>query len=381
MTELALLIQNHIPEADVFDPVGLVNHFARTIRREMNFAREGRTVEEFARFFRNDATLFVPKVHWELTSEAVLTMDFVEGCRLDDRAALATRGIQSAFLAANGARIFMKMAFEIGVFHGDPHPGNIRVLPDGTICLLDFGMVGILDDDKRELLVDLFVAVQRHDVSRAVEMVLSLGQPFRPIDTPLLRADVRDFIENYYGVPLEQLRVGRMLSDFAAVMLHHGIRCPADLMLLIRCLVTLEGVGRDLDPSFNLAAHLAPFVERIVTERYSPRHMVDQFVQESRNLARLARDVPHYVGRSLEKLSKDELKVQFEHTGLDRLMTELDRSSNRVVIGVVVSALILASALVLRSGAQPVWFTVPLFVLSSLLGVWLIYGVFRSGRL
>ncbi len=381
MTELALLIQNHIPEADVFDPVGLVNHFARTIRREVNFSREGRTVEEFSRYFRNDATLVIPKVHWDLTAEAVLTMDFIEGCRIDDRATLASRGIQSPFLAANGARIFMKMAFEIGVFHGDPHPGNMRVLSDGTICLLDFGMVGILDDEKRELLVDLFVAVQRHDVGRAVELVLALGQPFRPIDRPLLRADVRDFIENYYGVPLEQLHVGRMLTDFAAVMLNHGIRCPADLMLLIRCLVTLEGVGRSLDPSFNLAAHLAPFVERIVSERYSPRHMVDGFLEESRKLGRLARDVPFYVGRSLEKLSKDELRVQFEHTGLDRLMTELDRSSNRVVIGLVVSALILSSSLVLRTGSEAIWFSVPLFVLSSLLGIWLIYGVFRSGRL
>jgi ubiquinone biosynthesis protein len=172
-----------------------------------------------------------------------------------------------------------------------------------------------------------------------------------------------------------------MLTDFAAVMLHHGIRCPADLMLLIRCLVTLEGVGRSLDPAFNLAAHLAPFVERIMSERYSPRHMVDGFLDESRKLARLARDVPHYVGRSLEKLSKGELRVQFEHTGLDRLMTEVDRSSNRVVIGLVVSALILASSLALRTGSESVWFSVPLFVLSSLLGIWLIYGVFRSGRL
>ncbi|HEV7999079.1 MAG TPA: AarF/ABC1/UbiB kinase family protein, partial [Planctomycetaceae bacterium] len=144
---------------------------------------------------------------------------------------------------------------------------------------------------------------------------------------------------------------------------------------------TLEGVGRNLDPSFNLAGHLAPFVEQIVSERYSPRHMVDQVFNESRNMGRLLRDVPRYVGRSLEKLSKDELRVQFEHTGLDRLMTELDRSSNRVVIGLVVSALILSSALVLRTGSESVWFTVPLFVLSSLLGIWLIYGVFRSGRL
>ena len=239
----------------------------------------------------------------------------------------------------------MKMAFEIGLFHGDPHPGNIRVLSDGSICLLDYGMIGVLEDDKREFLVDLFLAITHRNLNRAVDLIQIIGQPFRPIDTPLLRADVRDFIENYYGVPLERLKVGRMLSDFVAVLLNHGIRCPADLMLLVRCLVTLEGVGRDLDPSFNLAAELAPFMERVVSERYNPRRMIDRLTDETRMLAGLARDIPRYVGRSLEKLSKDELKVQFEHTGLDRLITELDRSSNRVVIGVVMSSLIISSSL------------------------------------
>jgi ubiquinone biosynthesis protein len=381
MTELALLVERHIPEADIFDPVGLVNHFARTIRRELNFSREARSIEEFARLFRNDPTIAVPKVDWELSSEAVLTMEFIDGCRIDDREALAAVHVNPADLAKRGARIFMKMAFEIGLFHGDPHPGNLRVLPDGRIGLLDYGMIGVLEEEHRELLVDLFLAITNRNLNRTVETLLAIGQPFRPIDTPLLRADVRDFIENYYGVPLERLKVGRMLTDFVNVLLIHGIRCPADLMLLVRCLVTLEGVGRDLDPQFNLAAELAPFMEKVVTERYNPKRMVDRISDEARTLAGLARDVPRYIGRSLEKLSKDELKVQFEHTGLDRLITELDRSSNRVVIGLVMASLIVSSALVIRSGYAPLWFSIPIFVLSSFLGIWLIYGVFRSGRL
>ena len=276
----------------------------------------------------------------------------------------------------------MKMAFEIGLFHGDPHPGNIRVLADGSICLLDYGMIGVLEDEKREVLVDLFLAITHRNLNRAVDLIQIIGQPFRPVDTPMLRADVRDFIENYYGVPLERLKVGRMLSDFVAVLLNHGIRCPADLMLLVRCLVTLEGVGRDLDPSFNLAAELAPFMERVVSERVQPASHVRSAGRRNATAGGTARrDVPRYIGRSLEKLSKDELKVQFEHTGLDRLITELDRSSNRVVIGVVMSSLIIASALVLRAGYAPLWFSVPAFVLSSFLGIWLIYGILRSGRL
>jgi ubiquinone biosynthesis protein len=229
----------------------------------------------------------------------------------------------------------------------------------------------------------LFVAVCRQDVRAAVEVIQMIGQPLRPIDPPLLRADVRDFVENYYGVPLEKLKVGSMLTDFVGILAAHSIRCPGDLMLLIRALVTLEGVGRDLDPNFNLAEHLAPFVEHVVRERYSPKRLAERVASETRLFARLARNVPVNLARTLEKLSKDDLRVQFEHRSLDHLITELDRSSNRIVIGLVLASLIVASALIIRSGGGVTfnWVSVLVFLPSSLLGAWLIYGVFRSGRL
>jgi len=381
MTELSVLIQRHVPEAEVFDPVGLVQHFARTIRRELNFAREGRTIDEFARLFRSDATLYVPAVYWDLTTEAVLTMELVDACRVSEREAMAANNICPREIAANGAHIFMKMAFEFGVFHGDPHPGNIRIFPDGSIALLDYGMVGLLEEEKREQLVDLFMAITRQDVRTAVNVIQSVGEPYRQIDVPLLRADVRDFVENYYGLPLERLNIGNMLTDFVSILLNHRIRCPGDLMLLIRALVTLEGVGRDLDPQFNLASELAPHVERIVRERYNPKRVTSRLLEESHTLLRLAHTMPRNLGTTLEKLSKNELQIQMQHTGIEHLISELDRSSNRLVIGLVLSSLIVASALIIRTGADILWFSIPAFVLSSLLGIWLIYGVFRSGRL
>lgn len=281
MHEIAVLIERHIAEARIFDPVGLVNHFARSIRRELNFAREGRTMDEFRRLFRQDATLYVPHVFWELTTDAVLTMEFIDGLRIDETEAQAACGLSPADLAANGARIFMKQAFEFGVFHGDPHPGNIRIRRDGTICLLDYGMVGMLDERMREQLIDLLLAVSQQDVDAAVKLVLQLGEAGREIDRPLLQVDMRDFVVNYYGVELERLNVGRMLSDFVSILANHGIRCPGSLMLLIRALVTLEGIGRGLDPAFNLATHLQPFVERMVRARYHPLRMAERMWSES----------------------------------------------------------------------------------------------------
>src|SRR4029078_7286380 len=145
---------------------------ARAIRREINFAREGRTMDEFRRLFRNDATLSIPAVCWEQTTEAVLTMDFIDGLKISDREELIAAGLLPGEIAANGARIFMKMAFEFGFFHGDPHPGNIRVLHSGVIGLIDYGMVGRLEDEKRDQLIDLFLAVTQGNVRTCVEQVL-----------------------------------------------------------------------------------------------------------------------------------------------------------------------------------------------------------------
>ncbi len=381
MQELAALIERHIPEAEVFDPVGLVKQFARTIRREMNYTREARTMDEFQRLFRNDATLSVPQVHWDLSCESILSMEFIDGYRVDETEELARLGISRADVAANGAAIFMKQAFELGVFHGDPHPGNIRVLDDGSICLLDYGMVGAIDDEQRERLIDLFMAIARRDVKRAVELIQKIGEPFRPIDRTLLQADVRDFVENYYGLTLDRLNVGNVLSDFVNIMAIHGIRCPSDLMLLIRALVTLEGVGRDLDPAFNFAELLAPFIERTIRERYSPTRIAGRVFSEFQTFARVAHDMPIHIGRTIEKLSRDELKIQLEHRRLEHLITEVDRSSNRVVVSVVMASLILSSALVMDNGRTGAIIAGTVFVLSSMLGIWLIYGVFRSGRL
>lgn len=398
MHEIAVLIDRHIAEARIFDPVGLVNHFARTIRRELNFAREGRTMDEFRRLFRQDATLYVPAVFWELTTDAILTMEYIDGYRLDELAERTTVAVLPApsggscqipvitpinpsSVAANGARIFMKQAFEFGVFHGDPHPGNIRIRHDGTICMLDYGMIGMLDEETRERLIDLLVAISQQNVEAAVKLVLQVGEPYREIDRPLLQIDMRDFIANYYGIPLERMNVGRLLSDFVAILSNHAIRCPGSLMLLIRALVTLEGIGRQLDPEFNMATHLQPFVERLMKQRYQPARIAERLYDESRKMLELAHEMPIHLNQMMKKISTNELRVHLDHRNLDHFILEMERSSNRLVVGMVVSALIMASALILAGKVSSVWISVPIYVSSSLLAMWLIFGIFRSGRL
>jgi ubiquinone biosynthesis protein len=192
---------------------------------------------------------------------------------------------------------------------------------------------------------------------------------------------VQDFIETYYGVELERLNVGSMLNDFISILVQHGLRCPADLMLLIRAVITLEGVGRTLDPRFNLATEIAPFVERIVRSRYEPQRIVERTLGDAKAVMGALHDLPGQLGRTLQKLATDDLRIQLEHRKLDNVVNEFDRSSNRIVVGLITSSLIVASALVLRAGTGNYWLAALSFLASCLFGAWVVWGIMRSGRL
>ena len=281
MAELAILIHRHVPEAEIIDPIGLVRNFDRSIRRELNFLREARTLQEFDRLFHRDASLYVPQVYEELCTEDVLVMEYIEGYRVDEIESNEFLRKQKTQIAANGARIFLKQAFEFGLFHGDPHPGNIRILKDGSICLLDYGMVGTLDETTRDQLIDLFVSIATKDERKGLRTILRLGRPSREVDERLLRSDFRDFVETYYGYSLDKVDIGNLLSDFISILSTHGIRCPGDLMLLIRGIVHLEGSARKIDPEFNLAEHMVPYVKRLLRDRYRPGYLWEKFRNEA----------------------------------------------------------------------------------------------------
>ena len=381
MQDIAGLMARNIPETELFDPEGLVNHFGRSVRRELNLLREMRTMQEFKRMFSQDASLYVPNVYPEYCAETVLTMEFIQGIRPDELEQYPYLVNHRQQIAINGARIFLKQAFEHGVFHGDPHPGNVRIKDDGSICLLDYGMFGSLDDNTRDLLIDLLLAISTQNVHEIIRVILALGESPQHVDQGLLEIDIRDFLSAYYNVPLTQLDVGHLLSDFMGILMTHRIRCPGDIMLLIRALVHLESCGRHLDPEFNFAEVLYPFVTKLLQKRYHPARVLQRALHDLNQLAKITRDIPVQTQKLLQQFNQGKVKLELEHKNLDRLVTELDRSGNRLVIGMIVSSLIVSSSLVIRSGSTQSWFTVSIFVISSLLGIWLIYGIFRSGQL
>jgi ubiquinone biosynthesis protein len=381
MIDFSILIARNIPESEVFDPVGLVEHFKRVIRREINFTREARAMQEFHRLFRDDATLYVPKVYSDYTHDSMLVIEYIDGLKTNQLHTIPALDKRRDIIASNVARVFIKQTFDLGVFHADPHPGNVRILKNGTLCLLDYGIIGRLEERTRGLLIDLLCVIPERNVDKGVSVILKLGHPMHSVDRALLAVDFQDFVDAYFDVPLSQMNLGEILTDFVRILSSHGIVCPADLLLLIRALVGLEGAGRQLNPGFNLADVLLPSIKRLVRRRYHPKRMLRGAINDLSRLIMTAQELPHDIHRTLDKLNRNDLRIHLHHEHLDRLITELDRSGNRIVIGLIISSMVVASALIIRTSPADSWISSIVFIISALLGMWLIYGIFRSGRL
>jgi len=383
---LAYLVEQHIPTVALYNPVGLVKEFRRNIMREMNFTREGRTVDRFAANFADSSTVYTPKVFWDYTGDIVLTMEYVPGIKISELDKLKAQGYDLKEIARRGADSFLKQVLDFGLFHADPHPGNVFILPDQVICMLDYGMVGHLGQDLKDQLVDLLQALLNKDVDSIISQLLYSGELADNSDLKNLRRDLHDFIDDYYDIVLQDIKVGKLLSEFIEILTHYRIHFPADFMMLAKALIIMEGVGLQLDPDFNMVSYMRPYVNKLVLERYNPKNMAAQAGRLVQAYSSLAKSLPSDIKEFLNRINRNQFKIDLEHRGLDKLANDLDRSSNRVSFAVVIGSLVVGSSLVMQIDKGPMIFGFPIlgllgYSIAGLLGLWLAVGIVRSGRL
>jgi ubiquinone biosynthesis protein len=383
---LAYLIERHLPTGDLLDPIKIVKEFRRTISREMDFAREGYTIDRFAANFADDPTMHVPHVFWDYTGESVLTMEFIDGIKVSDSSRLASAGADPKIIARYGADAFLKQVLVHGFFHGDPHPGNIFVLENNIICMLDFGMVGRLDETLKFQLVDLLMAVLHRVVELFISQLIFSGELSDETRAKDLQRDLSEMIDDYYDLPLQEVNAGKLLADFVEILVEYRIKFPADLMLLAKALVTMEGVGRQLDPEFNMIVHLRPFMEKLFRERKAPASITREFTRTFIAYGALARSFPRDFKEFINRINRNKFKIDLEHRGLERLISDLDKSSNRLSFSLLIAALIVGSSLIMQTEKGPLLFGFPIlgflgYSIAGFLGLWLAIAILRSGRL
>lgn len=350
---LAASAERHWADAELFVPSELVRQFARSIRREQDFTREARVVERFAANFAGSQTLVVPRVHWSHTCAAVLTLDFLDGVKVSDLEGLRLQGSDPALVARRGADAILQQVLQDGLFHADPHPGNILVQPGSVICLLDFGIVGHLPRASRDRLARLVAAVGQRDIPRVVRLVLMLSEPLVEPDVRELEQDAADLVDTYAGARLQDLSMARVWADIADVVGRHRLKLPADLMLLVKTLVTMEGVGTRLDPAFRMIEYATPYVRRVLVERWSPARAVTRAEREARDLVDALRTVPADAHDILARARSGRLSLHVRQDDLVPLVAQLDVASRRLAVALVLSALIVATAMAWAAGLRP----------------------------
>ncbi|MDK2921459.1 MAG: ubiquinone biosynthesis protein [Desulfonauticus sp.] len=386
MTHLAGLMEHHLEGWDIQRPTRVVEEFAHTLEKELDYTLEAAHTERFARQFEDEPAVYVPQVYREVTTSRVLTMEHISGIKASDIDRLEKEGLDRSEIARQGLILIMKQIFVHGFFHADPHPGNIFVLPDNVLCYIDFGMMGRLDLETRERFADLIMSIVHRDEREAAKALLRLTLSEEEPDYPALQRDTAGFMDKHCYRPLKDVELGPLLHQFMEMAKKHRLGIPPDLFLMIKALSTVEGLGRALDPNLDVIEQAAPFMKRIQLNRIHPRRIGKDMVDSGTDLFYLLKDIPGEVRTILKLVRQGKVKMEFEHRGLEPMIAANDRISNRLSFAVVLASLVIGSGLIVLSGVPPKWNEIPVigligFMVAGAMGFWLLISIMRSGRM
>src|SRR5262247_1653239 len=343
LDHLAHVIEREIPEVRRYRPVQVVGQLRQSLERELDLAVEARNTERFARSFADDLDILVPRVYWEWTSSTMNVQEHIEGIRGSDLAAIDNAGLDRKALAARGVDAVLKMILVDGFFHADPHPGNVMCLPGNRIALIDFGMVGRLSPARRGQLVNLLAGFVHHDEEAMLEVLLD-WRGSDSVNEARLAADLGELAVDYSDAQLKDLKIGALLHRVSAILREHSIVLPADLTLLFKALITLEGLGHQYDPEFRLIERVKPFIDGAMRERYRPVETARRAQETLSDLFGLVTSMPRDLARLVKDARHGRMRVDLDLKRLDRFGDRLHSAMNRATIGIMTASLVVGSS-------------------------------------
>jgi ubiquinone biosynthesis protein len=386
--QAARLAKERVRALDFIDAEQVVDEFARSIRSELDYRAEARNAEAFRRNFAGHEDVRIPRVYWTYTRRRLLVLELLEGTQLADLDTSSLTQVERRDLAYRIAETWMTMIFRHGFFHGDPHPANIFVLDGGKVVgLVDFGQVGKLTDDDMSKLTRLFMDAANERVDSLPRRLAELGVRYPRDREEEFGDELRDVYYRYYGVSLAEIDPLEVIREAFEVIYRLNLRLPTRFVMLDKAIATLASVGIELYPDFNVFEVAKPYARNLLLERFSPGRMLSRARKESSELARVASTLPYQVHDILEELRDGQIDVGFVHKGLDEFMHKVDVAFNRLVVALIVVGGLIGSSLIgIFAKHGPFVFGVNFlsfigFLLSGALGVWLLWGVIRSGRL
>lgn len=386
LRQLARLAEAHFPNWRLHQPVALVDELARSLQKELDFTSEAAHLERFAIQFQEEPAIYLPKIFSELTTSRVLVLEHVNGIKASKLDEIRAAGMDPADLARRVGDLVMKQIFLHGFFHGDPHPGNVQIMPDGRVCFLDFGLMGFLDQRTRETFVDLVWGIARRSETAAASALLKLTDSDEDPARGPFEADVAEFMHRHFYRTAGDLHFSGLVKSLVQLTQKHQLRLPPDLVVMLKALSTTEELVRRLNPKHDLIAQARPFMEKARMERLGPRRVMTGALEFAQEIAEAARELPNEVRRILSQVKTGRARVNFHHEGLEPASQAMERSANRLSFALVVASLIIASSLVIHSKVPPLWGDVSVlgligYVLAGVMGFWLLISILRHGRM
>jgi len=390
LTSVAQLMERYIPETAFFNPTGIVEEFARTVRKELDFMEEARNCVRFGRNFEKHPDVHIPRVFNTFTTDKILVLERIQGVRIDDIEGITRLGLDRKKLAKIGVDAYFKQVLEDGFFHADPHAGNIFAMPDGRIGFMDFGIVGRVTAEMRETMANTFLALIHKDFDRLIEQYIELGLVPEHIDFDVFRrefkADLADFLEPLYGMTLKDLNFAEYMDTVTRLAIKHKLKVPSDLILVNKAMLILESLGRELDPDFDFISAAEPYATKIIGERVRPAKLYERARKNVMEVSDFISLFPKQMKQIIRKVLKDDIHVKMTHVGLDRLIRDMDRSSNRISFSMIISAILLSSAIMHAMNVGPTFHGMSVlgftaFGFAFIMGIWLIISIIRSGQL
>jgi ubiquinone biosynthesis protein len=385
--QAARFVRSRVRALSFVDTVAIVDEFARSIRAELDYRAEARNAERFQRNFAGSSTVRIPRVYWSYSGARVLTLEYLDGEKIGDLDTSGWHVEERRSLAYAIAETWMTMIFRHGFFHGDPHPANILRLADGTLGLVDFGLTGKLSDTDMSNLTGLFIDAARENVEALPARLADLGIQFPREREQEFVEELRVVYDRYFGARLSEIDPVQLIRETLGLIYRMNLRLPTRFVLLDKAIATLASVGQEVYPDFNVFEVARPYARSMVFERFTPERLVASAQREGLAYVQMARELPYQLHDVLEELRDGRMEVGFVHKGLDEFMRELNVAFNRLVIALVtVGGLIGSSLIGIFSTKGPQIAGVNFlsfvgFVLSAVLGLWLLWGVLRSGRL
>lgn len=380
------LLLRRYPFMQLYKPLELLKFFERTIRQEMNFNNEASNIERFRVNFRSQTTCYIPKIYREFSNAKILCLEFVEGIKISEKELLQAKGYDLNELAKAGTQLYYHQVFENGFFHADPHPGNLLITNDQKLCFLDFGIMGTILPDDQELLTDFIIHFLRNDIKRLIYTIEKLGGKVDSDKHRMFEYDIFDLVQEAKHSSIRELSIEMIIQKLRGILFEYKLGLPADFYHLMRAMILLEGVGQKIKPDYNMFEELKPYTSRLIWKKYHPKHVLDDSLDMFLEFKEFALDLPRDLSVILTKLKEGELKVEFEHHGLNDFYKSLHMITNRIALAIITASILVGSALIVLSKTPPILFNIPVigivgFLTSVVLGIWIIISILRKNKL